>query len=434
MRYSSGPVRARERIASLDILRGIAVLGILVMNVYAFAMPFYAYGNPLAGGGTELHNLGTWFVTHLFFDLKFMSIFSMLFGAGIILMANRAAAREARFATIFYRRQFWLMLIGLAHAYLIWFGDILFFYALCGMLVYLLHKRTARTQLLVACLMLPVVPLLNFGIGTYTTELKQRVASYEQRLAAGEELGEQEQAAIEEWQELKPLMLPGDEEYAADVAAYTGSYADAMSYRVPFVASLHSEGFLFFGLWRIGGLMLIGMALMQLGVLDASRSDGFYRSMVLAGYGIGMPLVVFSAVSLQAHDWDPLWTFRIGYVPNYFGSVAMAFGHIGVTMLIVRSGWWAGLMARLAAVGRMALSNYLLQSVVMTTIFYGHGLGWYTQFSRLEQMGFVAGLLAVQLVVSPWWLSRFRFGPVEWLWRSLTYWRRQPLRRSAASA
>ena len=434
MRYSSGPVRGRERISSLDILRGIAVLGILVMNVYAFAMPFYAYSNPLLGGGTGPLDLGTWFFTHLFFDQKFMSIFSMLFGAGIILMARRASARETRFAPIFYRRQFWLMLIGLAHAYLIWFGDILFFYALCGMLVYLLHRRTAPTQIIVACLVLPIVPLLNFGVGTYTADLQQRVAAYEEQAAAGEELGEEELAAIEEWQELKPFVLPGSEEYAADVAAYTGSYSDAMAFRVPFVATFHSQGFLFFGVWRIGGLMLIGMALMQLGVLDASRSRRFYRNMMLAGYGIGLPLVIVSALALQAQQWEPLWTFRVGYIPNYFGSIAMAFGHIAVVMLIAGSGLWAGLMARFAAVGRMALTNYLLQSIVMTTIFYGHGLGWYTQFTRFEQMGFVAGLFVVQLVASPWWLSRFRFGPAEWLWRSLTYWQRQPFRRTAASA
>ena len=434
MRYSSGPVRDRERISSLDILRGIAVLGILVMNIYAFAMPMAAYSNPLAGGGTGALDMGTWFVTHLLFDQKFMSIFSMMFGAGIVLMSRRADAKEVRFAPIFYRRQFWLMLMGLLHAYFIWLGDILFFYALCGMLVYVLHRRTARTQIIVACILLPIVPLLNFGFGSYTIDLQQRASTYEERAAAGGELTEEEQAAIDEWDEMKAFVQPGPEEYAVDVAAYRGSYSDAMTARVPFVKTFHTLGFFFFGLWRIGAMMLIGMALMQLGMFDASRSMAFYRNAMLAGYGFGLPLVIVSALQMLANAWEPLWMFRVGYNLNYFGSIAMALGHVALVMLIVKSGLLSGLMSRFAAVGRMALSNYLMQSIVMTTIFYGHGLGWYDQVLRLQLMGFVAALFAVQLVLSPWWLSRYRFGPAEWLWRSLTYWERQPFRRTAQVA
>jgi len=136
----AGPVLGNERIVSLDALRGVAILGILVMNIYAFAMPFIAYSNPLAMGGVEAHNIGTWFFTHIFFDQKFLSIFAMLFGAGMILMTGRAEARGARYGRIFYRRQFWLLVIGALHGYLIWVGDILFNYAAMGMLVYLFRK------------------------------------------------------------------------------------------------------------------------------------------------------------------------------------------------------------------------------------------------------------------------------------------------------
>ncbi|MFQ5609648.1 MAG: DUF418 domain-containing protein [Woeseiaceae bacterium] len=434
MRYSSGPVRVLERISSLDVLRGTAVLGILVMNIYAFAMPFTAYSNPLAMGGTETLNLGTWFVTHIFFDQKFMTIFSILFGAGIVLMDGRAADRGAGFAPIFYRRQFWLMVMGLLHAYLIWYGDILFFYSLCGMIVFLFRKKPAKTLIIIGLLVLPVVPLLNLAGGSYMVDLQQRVVAYEEKVAAGEELDEDEQAAIDEWAEARPLMIPGPEEVEQDVAAYRGTYADAMEQRVPFVLAFHTQGFLYFGLWRIGALMLLGMALMKLGVLSANRSAGFYRRMMLAGYGVGLPLTIFSSFNMHAHDWQPLWVFRIGFLPNYIGSILVAFGHMAVVMLIVKSGAFANITARFAAVGRMALTNYLLHSVVMTTLFYGHGLGLYTEIPRMQQMVFVAGMLLVQLIVSPWWLARYRFGPVEWLWRSLTYWRRQPFRSSAGAA
>lgn len=159
------PVPGTERIGSLDILRGVAILGILVMNIYAFALPFTAYSNPLVMGGTDTLNLGTWFFTHIFFDQKFLSIFAMLFGAGIILMTGRAEVRGVGFGRIFYRRQFFMLLLGAVHAYFIWFGDILFMYAAVGMLAYLFRNRTPRTLIILACLFLPVTLLLSHGIG-----------------------------------------------------------------------------------------------------------------------------------------------------------------------------------------------------------------------------------------------------------------------------
>ena len=434
MRYSSEPVRNRERLSSLDILRGIAVLGILVMNIYAFAMPFAAYTSPLPMGGTEPHNLGTWFVTHILFDQKFMTIFSILFGAGIVLMGGRADDRGAKFAPIFYRRQFWLMVIGLVHAYLIWFGDILFFYSVCGMIVYLFRKQSAKTLIIFSLLVLPVVPLINYASGVYVIDLQARVTSYEQKSAAGEALSEEEQAAIDEWTEMRPLMMPGAEDIEEDVEAYKGTYVDALERRAPFVAMFHTQGFLFFGLWRISALMLLGMALMKLDVLSANRSTAFYRNMMLTGYGAGLPIMLYSAWSMHTHLWEPLWAMRIGMLPNYVGSILVGLGHVAVVMLVVKSGVLARLMSRFAAVGRMALTNYLMHSVVMTTIFYGHGLGLYGEIPRMQQMLFVAGMLLVQLLVSPWWLARYRFGPVEWLWRTLTYWQWQPFRRAPEPA
>ena len=140
MANSGTPVAGAQRITAIDTLRGVAVLGILVMNIYGFAMPLPAYSNPLVMGGTEWYNLGTWFFTHVFFDQKFMTIFSLLFGGGTVLMWQRAQARGAKFGRIYFRRSFWLLLIGVVHGYLIWFGDILFHYALIGMFIYLFRK------------------------------------------------------------------------------------------------------------------------------------------------------------------------------------------------------------------------------------------------------------------------------------------------------
>lgn len=153
---------------------------------------------------------------------------------------------------------------------------------------------------------------------------------------------------------------------------------------------------------------------------------------MLAGYGIGIPIMFFSIYFVTSHQWDPVFMFRIGMAPNYIGSVFVALGHIALVMLIVKTGAFKRLMQRFAAVGRTAVTNYLLHSIILTTVFYGYGLGLYGQVPRLWQMLFVIAVIGLQMMLSPLWLKHFRFGPAEWLWRSLTYWQRQPMRRVPA--
>jgi uncharacterized protein len=152
--------------------------------------------------------------------------------------------------------------------------------------------------------------------------------------------------------------------------------------------------------------------------------------MMLIGYGVGLPIVAIGAWQMWAHDWEMFWLFRVGSLPNYVGSLFVAAGHIGLVMTVVKSGALAGLMRRFTAVGRMAFTNYLLHSLILTTVFYGYGLNLYGEVPRFWLMGFVATVIAFQLWLSPLWLAKFRFGPAEWLWRSLTYWRLQPMRHA----
>jgi len=428
----AAPVTGAERIASLDTLRGVAVLGILVMNIYWFAMPQMAYGNPLAMGGTELHNLGTWFVTHILFDLKFMGIFAMLFGAGLVLMSRRAEERAAPFGRIYFRRQLSLLLIGAIHAYLIWSGDILFGYAAIGMAVYVFRNARPGTLVIASILLLSVTAAGMHGLSDLVEEMRDRAAEYTERQAGGEELDAEQRRLIEQWERTRMFLAPGEEEKRRDLEAHLGSYADLLEYRVPQVIGMQQGMLLFYG-WRIAGLMCLGMALMKLGILSAEKPTAFYRRLMLFGYGLGLPLTVFSGLDLYAHGFEPFYTMRHGMLANYVGSVIVALGHVGLVILILKTGFVRGLVARFAAVGRMALSNYLLHSVILTTVFYGYGLGLYGEVPRFWQMGFVVAVVGLQLVLSPWWLTRYRFGPVEWAWRSLTYWERQPMRRRAGA-
>jgi uncharacterized protein len=426
------PVVAGERNEAIDMLRGVAVLGILVMNIYAFAMPFVAYSNPLAFGGTEPWNIGTWYFTHIFFDQKFMTIFSLLFGAGLIMMMTRAEARGVTYAGVWYRRSFWLLLIGALHGYLIWMGDILFHYALVGMLVFLFRKRSPKSLILIAVLLLSVAPLLNLSGGVYMAKLQVAGTEIEALQDAGEALSEEQQEQLAEWQEMSVFLGDPAEQVKNDIEGYSQSYPAVVSYRQPTVTMLQTQATFFFIIWRVGGVMLLGMALMKLGIIDGLRDSGYYKKMMLAGYGIGLPIVVYSAWNLWSHQWEPMWTFRVGMIPNYVGSLFVALGHIGLVMTLIKSGAASRLMARFAAVGRMAFTNYLMHSVILTTVFYGYGLGLYADVPRAWQMAFVVAVIGFQLWFSPIWLKVYRFGPAEWLWRSLTYWRRQPMRRAAA--
>jgi len=423
------PVTPGERITSIDTLRGVAVLGILVMNIYGFAMSFAAYQNPLAHGGTEWYNIGTWFFTHIFFDQKFMTIFSILFGAGLVMMMTRAEVRGVNYAGNWYRRNFWLLVIGAVHGYLIWFGDILFHYALVGMLIYPFRNHSPRALITTACVLLTFGVLMSLLGGTYMQKLQAAGSEVEQLQEAGEPLTEEQTETLEKWEDAAVFMKPPAEQVADDTAAYTGGYSGIVQYRAPMVVMMQTQGTFGFIIWRVGGLMLLGMALMKLGIVSGERNDAFYRKMMLAGYGLGLPIMLFSAWSLHAHQWDFMWLFRIGNLPNYIGSILVAFGHIALVMIILKAGALQSLMARFAAVGRMAFTNYLMHSVVMTTIFYGYGFGLYGQVPRFWQMGFVLVLLGFQLWFSPYWLDKYRFGPAEWAWRSLTYWRPQPMRR-----
>ncbi|MGI9206179.1 MAG: DUF418 domain-containing protein [Woeseiaceae bacterium] len=428
---ATSPASGSERLVAIDSLRGVAVLGILVMNIYAFAMPFIAYQNPLALGGTEWYNLGTWFFTHVFFDQKFMTIFSLLFGAGLVMMGARADARGAKYGGLWYRRCFWLMVIGALHGYFIWMGDILFHYGLMGMFVFLFRNRSPRALIAIGCLLLPIGILMSYGGGNYMADLQVAGPEVLQLQESGAELTEEQTETLEAWEELAVFMKPPEQQVAEDTAAYTGDYSGIVAHRSPTVQMMQTQATISFIFWRVGGLMLIGMAMMKLGIISGERTAAWYRKMLLIGYGIGFPLVAISAYGMQANQWDMTWLFRIGGLPNYIASIFIAFGHIALVMLMIKSGALKNLMDRFSAVGRMAFTNYLMHSIVMTTIFYGYGFGLYGQVPRIWQMGFVAAMLSFQLWFSPAWMRHFRFGPAEWAWRSLSYWKLQPLRRAS---
>ena len=406
MAVASLPVSPGERTQSLDVLRGVAVLGILVMNIQAYSMIPAAYMNPVALGPLRGADWFAWLAGHVFADRKFISIFSMLFGAGIVIFAKRAEARGDSPAGLHYRRMAWLLLFGLAHAYLLWYGDILTTYAVCGALLYPLWR-------------LPPRRLLFLGLGAVALCTAIYVLSgWSMRFWPPERI---EALARAIW-------LPSPEARERAIEVYRGGWLTQMRARIPSALSLQTSHFLMYSVWRVGGLMLIGMALHKWGVLSAERGPAFYRRLVLLGALVGVPIILLGTLRDAQEGWDFHRSFFLGRQFNEWGSLSLALAYIGAVMLACRAASAAWLTRRLAAVGRMAFSNYIAQTLICTTLFYGHGFGLYGGVSRSGQLGFVAAIWALQLAYSPWWLARFRFGPIEWLWRSLTYGRRQPFR------
>jgi uncharacterized protein len=275
------PVTEKNRIESIDVLRGVAVLGILAMNIYAFAMPFPAYNNPLLWGGNDTLSKAVWFVTHFLFDQKFLPVFSMLFGAGLILMTERSDT--GKFAGIWCRRNLWLLAIGAFHAYLIWFGDILFTYAFMGLLIYPLRRKKAKNLIILGSIWMLTALAIATAAGFWMEKMSVEAKELEIQAAAGEELTDEETMDLQRWQEMRPMVAPTAEDLDADVEAYLGSYGDAVVHRAPTVLMFQTMAMLFFGLWRIGGLMLIGMGLMKLGVFSVSKRHRVLSSIANLG-------------------------------------------------------------------------------------------------------------------------------------------------------
>ncbi len=400
----AAPVKAGERIAAIDVLRGFAVLGILAMNVQSYSMVSAAYLNPAANDKLAGAGFAVWVLTHVFFDTKFMSIFSMLFGAGMALMAERAASRGASATGVHYRRQFWLLILGLAHAHLIWYGDILVPYALCGFILYSLRNVRPR-RLIIAGFGMTAVTVVLFLLSALS------IPSMPAETRDGMEHG---------W-------APPIAQVEAEIAAYTNGWLEQMPHRTANALGLETVVFLLLFFWRSGGLMLVGMGLYKLGVLSARSSPTFYKRLATAGFGLGLPIVAAGVIFNIRHDFAFEHSMFQGTVFNYVGSLGVFLGYVALVMLAVQNGWLPGLQRRLQAAGRMAFTNYISQSVICTLIFYGHGLGLFEQVDRLTQLAMVVTIWALQLLWSPWWLARFRFGPLEWLWRSLTYMKLQPM-------
>jgi uncharacterized protein len=424
------PVSIQERINSVDVLRGFSLLGILLMNIVSFGLPFAAYSDPSAYGGADGANLAFWLTNQVLFEGKMRAIFSMLFGASIIILTSRAEKRGAglELADVYYRRTLWLIFIGLVHGYLIWYGDILFAYGVVGLALFPFRKLSGRTLAMTGASILFFHSVQGVGAMFHFRETQKEVAEIDAARAAGKTLTDEQTATKEEWDKMYKMFKPEKKALDKEVAAMRGGYGANIAQRAPVTASFQSEMLYRFIIWDIAGMLILGMGLMKLGIFDASRSYRFYTWMAVIGYGVGIPLNwIMGRLWIQS-GFDFIAMFRYMATTNDLGRFTVAAGHTAVIMLLVKAGAMKWITKPLANIGRMALSNYLLTSILCTFFFYGIGLGMFAKLERAQLLYVLAGMWIINLIFSSVWLKFYRFGPVEWLWRSLTYCKKQPMK------
>jgi len=398
-----GPVLRQERIEAIDILRGVAILGILIINLGLFSRPEGLPAHQLWPNAVD----GTVERLILFFaQEKFKTLFSFLFGLGLAVQMMRAEARGARFLPLYARRLCILFLIGVAHFLLLWDGDILHDYAQNGFLLLLFRRRSPKT-LLVGATILLAIPLFFYGLTTYYS-ITHRVNTQLMSWISYETKADDQQAIDEtrriyssgtyaEMIEIRARELPGD---------VTPDIDDA------YVLAIFLLG-LYAGRRRI--------------FQDIPAHLPFIRRVQRWGLMIGVAGNVGFAVG-GSFDPSPTSVMQnVGRMCLVFAAPAMTFFYVSTIILLTQGEVWRRRLAPLAAVGRMALSNYLLQSLICTMIFYGYGLALFCKVRPSLGLLLTIIIFLIQISLSVWWLRRFQFGPIEWLWRSLTYWQRQPM-------
>jgi len=393
-----------DRISQLDILRGAALLGILIMNMISFGLPGSHYFNPLAEGSLGAVDHLAFLFSEVFANEKFMGLFSVLFGAGVVLFTERIESKGMSAALWHYRRNLWLFVFGMAHAYLLWSGDILVTYAICSVWLFFFRHWSVRNLLIAAGICLGLMMLTNLFFGysiPYWTP--------------------------EEVNELRSFWSPDIAYIAQEMSAYRGSWVEQMAERIPGSMAVQTT-LMPFVAPRATGMMLLGMALYKTGALTGKRDRQWNGRVAIIGLGLGTFISAYGVWLNEQANWTVEYSFFTGSQFRTLGMIPLVLGYIGTLLWLCegRAGKW--MERRLAPVGRMAMTNYLMQTVLATTVMYGHGLGWFNTMGRAQLWGIILPIWLLQIFWSKWWMDRFRFGPFEWLWRTATYWKAQPMR------
>ena len=395
-------------------MRGFALLGILLMNILAFGLPFRAYSDPTVDGATQGIDFAVFLLVDLLVEGVPRALFSMLFGAGVVMLACGARAKSAR---VYYRRQFLLLAFGLVDAFvLLWSGDILALYALCGMALYPLRHWSPQRLLAAAGLVFAYLAVFYLAMFALLADLPAEAEAIQVRLAAEQLVSVTERETVELWQEL----YPPPQALALEALQFQGSYGQSFAANARSVVDLYAV-YPLFPFWDALACMLLGMALCKANVLQGGRSLHFYQRLAGVGLAIGLTVNAFELTMKTSSGFAAQWISGFSIITNDLGRVALALGCASLLAIVCRCGWLARVRSALAAVGRMALTNYVLQSALGLAVFHNIGLGLWNELPRHQLYLVVLAEWVILLAFSVLWLRRRRFGPLEALWRTLTY-------------
>lgn len=406
------PTAASERVAALDIIRGFALFGILLVNMAFFNSPFTLIALDAQWWPGALDRGVQWLI-RLLAEGKFFSLFSLLFGLGLAVQMQRLESRGAAFVPLYLRRMLVLLLIGIVHAFFVWPGDILIFYALLGCVLLLFRRRQDRTLKvwMLVCLLIPVVVMsAAAGLLALGRSVPEGAAEIERALAA----------------QTAAYQAMADQALAAYAA---GTFAEITAVRVAeygFMATGTAMG----GFAQIFVMFLIGLYAGRQGIWqNISGHLPLLRRVFWWGLALGLAANAVFVVATESSNVavpDGMGIIRV--TAHVIGAPALSLCYAAGIALLLQKAAWQRRLGPLAAVGRLALSNYLLQSVICTLIFYSYGLGLYGQVGPAAGLALTLVIYLAQVPLSRWWLGRYQYGPAEWLWRTLTYGRRQPMR------
>jgi uncharacterized protein len=418
-------LKSSDRIQSLDIMRGIVLLGILLININGMGLAV-GIGDPTIPTGW---NLTTWITADLFFSGTMRALFSLLFGVGMFIFLDRLEEKKAGInaANIYFRRLLWLLVFGLIHGYLLlWTGDILYDYALMGFIVFSFRKLPPIKLTLVALLLFSIGALWSYSDYKNKIKFVEDVELVKNYKLEGKTVSKELQGVDMKWEKREWKRSPeGIAEYNANMRK---GYLDVVAFLAPKNKETDTMNPYRFQLWDVLSMMLLGIALFKWKVLSAEKSYKFYGIMTLLGYLIGLSVNYYEIQSIMESNFSIL-SISKSYITYDLGRVPVAFGHVGAIMLFCKLPILKWLKNSLAAVGKMALTNYVMHSVFAMFIFTGAGFGLFGTFQRFELLYIVFAIWIFQLILSPIWLKYYQYGPLEWMWRNLSYLKKHPFRK-----
>jgi uncharacterized protein len=405
-----------------------------MMNIPFFGMAFQYGFNINLRNEYSGPNYYTWWVINGVFEGTMRALFSLLFGAGTVLLLSRLEKKDTGLsaADFYYRRLIWLLLFGLINAFIfLWPGDILYAYAICGLFLFPFRILKAKHLLLFALGILLIATfretLKFYDAKSTRIEGEQAILLEKQKV----KLNDQQVEAKEKWVQYRDKHKRENrlKEAEKETKEMHKGYFSIMAHLKDINVKLQSSEFYSSNFWDILALFFMGMAFFKWRILTGERSKRFYWVLLIAGYGIGLSLSFWSLSAFVSARFDFTQMADRLYINFYqVRRLLVVLGHIGLVMLVFKYHLADRLLKWLSKVGQMAFTNYLMQSIICVCIFYGFGLNWFGSLQRYQLYYIVAGIWVFQIIFSNIWLAYFRFGPFEWLWRSLTYWKMQPMR------